>query len=166
MIPNSCPWPVNELLLMRKRFRPRSRRDLPADKESHKTVEYLEVPVTTEDSNGSARIRRVRSISPSITDSDAPLIQRGDTPLDNEHQPCRLWGKFVVADEENIGPLFNYARVHSWQRIASFIIDAHACYRRDDLDCDIPANFDALALCDLDKASMESQTRSLHWTYT
>lgn len=110
-----------------------------------RATRYLQIPYK-DAGEVSFRMRRVDSIKDLSYELNAPLAQRNETALNEED--FWLWRKFVVAgDEERPGPLFNYARAHTWQRIAAIIIDAHDSERRVD---DVPNDEqDILAECNL-----------------
>ena len=115
---------------------------------------YLEAPeVTIEDGEKVVRMTRLDTRRSSHSELDAPFTQRADNWIDDAR--CLLWGKFAVAgDEENPGPLFNYARVHTWQRIACILVDAHGTKRRNDHDGPLDP-WDILAECNLDEPNWE-----------
>jgi len=115
---------------------------------------YLEAPeVTVEDGEKVIRMTRIDTRRSSHSDLDAPFNQRIDSWRQDERY--LLWDRFDVAgDEENPGPLFNYARVHTWQRIACILVDAHGTKRRDDHDGPLNRR-DILAECNLDEPDWE-----------
>jgi hypothetical protein len=115
---------------------------------------YLEAPeVTIENGEKVVRMTRIDTRRSSHSELDAPFTQRMDSWI--EDKQCLLWGKFAVAgDEENPGPLFNYARVHTWQRIACILVDAHNTRRRDDHDGPLDPQ-GILADCNLDAPDWE-----------
>ncbi len=115
---------------------------------------YLEAPeVTVEDGEKVVRITRIDTRRSSHSELDAPFSTRSDGWIEDDR--CLLWGTFAVAgDEENPGPLFNYARVHTWQRIACIVVDAHGTKRRDDHDGPLDPR-DILADCNLDEPNWE-----------
>jgi hypothetical protein len=90
---------------------------------------YLKVPVKTFRNGDEVVIftrigKALRDHSVKDTDMQPPLIQRNETF--RKHAEEKLWNRYSVAgDEESPGPLFNYARVHTWQRLAVIILDAH-----------------------------------------
>jgi len=115
---------------------------------------YLETPeVIVENGEKVVRMTRIDTRRSSHTELDAPFSQRTDSWIKDER--CLLWGQFAVAgDEENPGPLFNFARVHTWQRIACILVDAHSTNRRQDHDGPLDPR-DILAECNLDAPDWE-----------
>jgi hypothetical protein len=72
-----------------------------------------------------------------------PLAHREGTP---QGRADRLWGTFTIAgDEESPGPVYNYARIYTWQRIAVIVIDAHCKPRL--AQGDVPGSSDELLRC-------------------
>jgi hypothetical protein len=120
---------------------------------------YLETPeVVKENGLEVVKMTRIDSRRASHSELDAPFTQRNDT----DDYECLLWGRFAVAgDEENPGPIFNYARIHTWQRIAVILIDAHNTKRRHDYDDPHDVN-DVLADCNLDHPDWEMKLH--HWS--
>jgi hypothetical protein len=124
---------------------------------------YLETPeVTVEDGEKVIRMTRIDTRRSSHSELDAPFTQRVDSWIEDER--CLLWGRFAVAgDEENPGPLFNYARVHTWQRIACVLVDAHGTKRRENHDGPLDPR-DILADCNLDEPEIKRHHFSKHDT--
>lgn len=68
-----------------------------------------------------------------IENPRAPLAQYEGTSND------RLWGFRIAGDQENPGPIYNYARIYTWQRLAASLVNAHfqERLREDEIPCDI-----------------------------
>src|SRR5438477_3222214 len=93
------------------------------------TKRYLKVPVITVQNGEEAVLftrigKAIRDHSVRDIDKQLPLVQQSKKIRKQPEE--KLWNRYSVAgDEENPGPLFNYARVHTWQRLAVIILDAH-----------------------------------------
>jgi hypothetical protein len=74
------------------------------------------------------KIALKRAYSWGIRDWRGPFSQFPETSIDG---PERWLGSRIAGDMERPGPIFNFARIYTWQQVAASIIDAHRNGRLD-----------------------------------